>query len=54
MFFIHIFYVLCFFVLVKSFCKKNQKFKTDLMTSFILLLPKTKRKLDRSHTNKPS
>ena len=48
MFFIHIFYfcllwgVLCFFVLVKSFCKKKKKkikkFKTDLITSFILLL----------------
>ena len=45
MFFIHIFYfcslwaVLCFFVLVKSFCKKkNKKLKTDLITSFILLL----------------
>ena len=45
MFFIHIFYfcslsaVLCFFVLVKSFCKKkNKKFKTYLMTTFILLL----------------
>ena len=30
MFFIHIFYVLCFFVLTKSFCKlKNKKFKTE-------------------------
>ena len=28
------------FVIVKSFCKK--KFKTDLMTSFILLLKHTK------------
>ena len=28
----------CFFVLEKYFCKKNKKFKTDLMTSFILLL----------------
>ena len=44
MFFIHIFYfcslsaVLCFFVLVKSFCKKKKKFKTCLMTTFILQL----------------
>ena len=28
----------CFFVLVKSYCKKNKKFKTDLITLFILLL----------------
>ena len=27
-----------FFVLVKSYCKKNKKFKTDLITSFVLLL----------------
>ena len=38
--FIHIFYVLCVFVLVNSFCKKK-KFKTDLITSFILLLLST-------------
>ena len=44
MFFIHIFLFLfavsgvVFFVLVKSFCKKIKKFKTDLITSFILLL----------------
>ena len=29
---------LCFFVLVTSYRKKNKKFKTDLITSFILLL----------------
>ena len=29
---------LCFFVLVKSYHKKNKKFKTDVITSFILLL----------------
>ena len=28
----------CFFVLVKSYRKKNKKFKTDLITLFILLL----------------
>ena len=31
-------FFLCFFVLVKSYHKKNKKFKTDLITSFILLL----------------
>ena len=31
------FYVLCFFVLEKC-KKKNKKFKTGLMTSFMLLL----------------
>ena len=30
--------LLCFFVLVKFYHKKNKKFKTGLMTSFILLL----------------
>ena len=28
----------CFFVLVKSYRKKNKKFKTDLIILFILLL----------------
>ena len=32
-------FFLCFFVLVKSYCKKKDKmFKTDLITSSILLL----------------
>ena len=33
-------YFLCFFVLVKSYCKK--RIKADLITSFILLLMPTK------------
>ena len=36
--FIHVFYVLRFFVLVKSFSRKNRMCKTSLMTLFILLL----------------
>ena len=37
--FLYTFFMFCvFFLLVKSFCEKNKKFKTGLMTSFILPL----------------